>query len=82
MSKKYTKINTETDTRDLVEEIARAEGRSMGKQIEAWARKDAKRLQIGTRIVPKPTVPQQPDFTDSPRVNKNGNKNDVNRVIN
>lgn len=71
MSKQYTKINVETDTRDLVEQVAKAEGRSMGKQIEHWARKDAKRLSIGTKIVPRPTVPQQPDFTDSPRINKN-----------
>lgn len=71
MKKQYTKINVETDTRDLVEQVASAEGRSMGKQIEHWAKKDAKRLSIGTKIVPKPTVPQQPDFTDSKRVNKN-----------
>ena len=75
MSKDYTKINVQTDTRDLVQQIADAEGRSMGKQIEHWARKDAKRLSIGTRIVPSQRVPQQPDFTDSPRVNKNEVKN-------
>lgn len=80
MKKQYTKINVETDTRDLVEQVASAEGRSMGKQIEHWARKDAKRLSIGTKIVPSERVQQQPDFTDSPRVNKNGIKNDVNRA--
>lgn len=80
MSKDYTKINVETETRDLVAEIAKAEGRKMGKQIEYWARKDAKRLSIGTKIVPSERVPQQPDFTDSPRVNKNGAQGDDNRA--
>lgn len=79
----HTKISVEVPTRDLVQQVSKAQGRSMGKQIEHWAKKDAKRLAIGGVMPASQRVPQQPAFTDSKNVNTNkglGNGN-TNKVV-
>lgn len=64
--KKHTKISVDTETHELVSEIAVAESRTMAGQVKHWAKTDAKRLKIGTRIVTKPkikTAPVRPEVT-------------------
>lgn len=71
----HTKISVEVPTRDLVQQVSKAQGRSMGKQIEHWAKKDAKKLSIGNVMPASQAVPKQPDFTDATNVNTNKQKN-------
>lgn len=74
----HTKISVEVPTRDLVQQVSKAQGRSMGKQIEHWAKKDAKKLAIGSTMPASQAIPKQPDFADAANVNKNkGLKNVV-----
>ena len=68
---KFTKVNVEVGVRDLVQEIASAEQRTMSGQIKHWAKKDAKRLKIGSMIMPKPHVPKPASFEDGDNVNTN-----------
>ncbi|MFA5172558.1 MAG: hypothetical protein WC426_13435 [Sulfuriferula sp.] len=52
----HTKISVNTTTHALVGAIADVESRTMAGQIEHWAKKDAKRLGIGTKVVTKPDI--------------------------
>lgn len=70
------KIGVDPETKILVGKIADVESRSEAGQIRHWAKKDAKRLRLGTKIVrqiPKPAA----TFPESVNLNraKNGKTN-------
>lgn len=66
------KIGVSPETKDLVQRIADAESRSEARQIEYWAKQDAKRLGIGTKIVPRPKIPTASTLPENINTNEAG----------
>lgn len=73
------KIGVDAETKELVGLIADAESRSEAGQIRHWARQDARRLKIGTKIVPRPKIPTAPTLPKNINTNEveNGTGNKV-----
>lgn len=71
------KIGVDAETKALVGQIAEAESRSEAGQIRHWAKTDAKRLAIGTKIVPKRDVPAVSDLANAPTNTNKAKSNDT-----